>query len=480
MAEFYGNKVGHWSVYTTCDVNQQNNGAVQLHIQTYFQAWDQWNYRGLDAEYSQAVNGGNHSVYTDGGINVGHGERQQLLDDYVWVNRGYNAMDIPFNSHINVSGYAAGWSAGSGSISIGAKPSYTVSYDANGGSGAPGSQTRWWGEVINLSNTKPTRTNYEFLGWSTSAGGGVNYQPGSRYGEDASRTLYAVWKLSLVAPSLTEVTSWRSDASGVIQNDGTYVTVKASWSVDTAVDSNNSGMNMVVNDGSGDDTTTLSGVSGTYQKTFANKDIANSYTFTVTLTDKHMSVSATTMVGPAFFLLDINSTGTAIGIGQAAPASGLAVAGTYFATGDNQLPSTAATVGAVGSRAFVNGRMKIWNGSKWVPMDVPLQTFKGSNPAMPYESCTWWCCSGIVTMYLMWGVTGVSWDSGRIGSIPAEYAPPASVFMASNVQNNTTSGTSVFEVRSDGSIRWENLGGAQTADYHQATFSYGCKTLLVS
>ena len=50
MAEFYGNKVGHWSVYTTCDVNQQNNGAVQLHIQTYFQTWDQWDYHGLDAE----------------------------------------------------------------------------------------------------------------------------------------------------------------------------------------------------------------------------------------------------------------------------------------------------------------------------------------------------------------------------------------------------------------------------------------------
>ena len=54
----------------------------------------------------------------------------------------------------------------------------------------------------------------------------------------------------------------------------------------------------------------------------------------------------------------------------------------HIVTGDNQLPSTAATLGGAGSRAFVNGHMKIWNGSKWVPMDVPLQTFKGSNPAM--------------------------------------------------------------------------------------------------
>jgi hypothetical protein len=379
VAEFYGNKVGHWSVYTTCGVNQQNNGAVQLHIQTYFQTWDQWDYYGLDAEYSHAVNGSNRSVYTDGGINVARNARQQLLDDYVWVNRGRNAINIPFNSHINVNGYAAGWSAGSGSISIGAKPSYTVSYNANGGTGAPGSQRRWWGEVINLSNTKPTRTNYEFLGWSTSAGGGVNYPSGARYGEDTSRTLYAVWKLSLVAPSLSNVSSWRSDSSGNQQNDGTYVTVEASWSVDTKVDSNNSGMKMVVNAGSGDDTTTLSGASGTYQKTFANKDIANSYTFTVTLTDKHMSVSATTMVGPAFFLLDINPTGTAIGIGQAAPVSGLAVGGTYFATDISQLPKKDLSSG---SKAFVNGLMYLWLNNSWQLVD---QYFSD-----PSSFLTWW------------------------------------------------------------------------------------------
>ena len=363
MAEFYGNKVGHWSVYTTCDVNQQNNGAVQLHIQTYFQTWDQWDYYGIDAEYSHAVNGSNRSAYTDDGINVARNARQRLLDDYVWVNRTRNNISIPFNSHINVSGYASGWSAGSGSISIGAKPSYTVSYNANGGSGAPGSQTRWWGEVINLSNTKPTRTNYEFLGWSTSAGGGVNYPSGARYGEDTSRTLYAVWKLSLVAPTIKTVDSWRSDASGNADSGGNYATVKVTWSVDTTVDTNNTGVTMVISGGASN-TTNLSGTSGTYQKTFSGIDVGNSYVFNAKLTDKHMSISASARVGPSFFLLDINPQGTGIGIGQAAPSKGLVVGGTYFATDVANLPIL--TTINKGNRAYVNGELYIWDGSNWI------------------------------------------------------------------------------------------------------------------
>ena len=40
----------------------------------------------------------------------------------------------------------------------------------------------------------PTRTGYTFQGWATSSGGGVAYQPGQGYANDADITLYAVWK----------------------------------------------------------------------------------------------------------------------------------------------------------------------------------------------------------------------------------------------------------------------------------------------
>lgn len=85
-------------------------------------------------------------------------------------------------------------SSGSGSHTVGSLARHTVSYNANGGSGAPGAQTKWYGSVLTLSGTRPTRTGYTFQGWATSAGGGVAYQPGQGYANDANITLYAVWK----------------------------------------------------------------------------------------------------------------------------------------------------------------------------------------------------------------------------------------------------------------------------------------------
>ena len=71
---------------------------------------------------------------------------------------------------------------------------YTISYNANGGSGAPSSQTKTYGYDLTLSYTKPTRTGYTFAGWATSSNATVvTYAPGSTYRFDGDGTLYAVW-----------------------------------------------------------------------------------------------------------------------------------------------------------------------------------------------------------------------------------------------------------------------------------------------
>ena len=79
-----------------------------------------------------------------------------------------------------------------------------LNYNANGGSGAPSSQSdsiyassASGSKTFTISSTKPTRSGYEFQGWSTSSGSSTaSYQPGSTisvsYG--SSVTLYAVWK----------------------------------------------------------------------------------------------------------------------------------------------------------------------------------------------------------------------------------------------------------------------------------------------
>ena len=74
------------------------------------------------------------------------------------------------------------------------KATYTVSYNANGGSGAPSAQTKTSGTNLTLSTTKPTRTGYTFNGWNTnSSGTGTNYASGGTYSSDAAVTLYAKW-----------------------------------------------------------------------------------------------------------------------------------------------------------------------------------------------------------------------------------------------------------------------------------------------
>ena len=75
-----------------------------------------------------------------------------------------------------------------------ATSSYTVSYNANGGSGAPSSQTKTYGVSLALSSVTPIRSGYTFLGWGTSSSSTTaTYQPGGTYTDNASITLYAIW-----------------------------------------------------------------------------------------------------------------------------------------------------------------------------------------------------------------------------------------------------------------------------------------------
>ncbi len=72
---------------------------------------------------------------------------------------------------------------------------YTVSFNANGGSGAPAAQIKVPGKALTLSSTVPTRSGYTFLGWATSATAtAVAYQPGAQFKNNTNTTLYAVWE----------------------------------------------------------------------------------------------------------------------------------------------------------------------------------------------------------------------------------------------------------------------------------------------
>lgn len=97
---------------------------------------------------------------------------------------------------------------------------YTVKYNANGGTGAPGNQTKTHGTTLTLSTTRPTRTDYTFLGWATSANGSVAYQPGGSYTTNAAVTLYAKWEVSYVPPRIYNPhLEWvAEDTANLLQN----------------------------------------------------------------------------------------------------------------------------------------------------------------------------------------------------------------------------------------------------------------------
>ena len=71
---------------------------------------------------------------------------------------------------------------------------FTISFDANGGTGAPASQSKAKGKTLTLSGAVPRRDGFYFAGWATSSSAAAaEYQPGGAFKTDADITLYAVW-----------------------------------------------------------------------------------------------------------------------------------------------------------------------------------------------------------------------------------------------------------------------------------------------
>ena len=92
---------------------------------------------------------------------------------------------------------------------------YTVTFNANGGSGAPSSVTKYYGETVALPTTTPTRSGYTFSGWGTySSDTSANYQPGSNYSSNSSSTLYAIWTANVPEPETYTVSYNANGGSG--------------------------------------------------------------------------------------------------------------------------------------------------------------------------------------------------------------------------------------------------------------------------
>lgn len=113
-------------------------------------------------------------------------------------------------------------------VTIPAKPSYAVTYNANGGSNGPAAQTKWYGDALKLSTTQPTRTGYTFTGWNTAANGsGTPYTGGTNYTDNAALTLYAQWTINTYAVTYDGNTNTGGSTATQTKTYGTALTLRS-------------------------------------------------------------------------------------------------------------------------------------------------------------------------------------------------------------------------------------------------------------
>lgn len=128
-----------------------------------------------------------------------------ITSDGVYMNS--KTVNVPVNDDGTVkitayckyvgSGLESDYNGGSKSLTKRAAKTYTVTFNANGGSGAPGKQTKTHGTALELSDVVPTRSGYTFIGWATSSTAtSATYQPGEDYTANKAITLYAVWTVA--------------------------------------------------------------------------------------------------------------------------------------------------------------------------------------------------------------------------------------------------------------------------------------------
>jgi hypothetical protein len=103
---------------------------------------------------------------------------------------------------------------------------YAVTYNANGGTGAPASQTKIHGTNLTLSSTAPTRatvgsTQYTFAGWNTAANGtGTSYAAGATYTLNAPLSLFAQWTVTNLTWTITWNANGGTGGGSTTQNRG--------------------------------------------------------------------------------------------------------------------------------------------------------------------------------------------------------------------------------------------------------------------
>lgn len=193
--------------YVSGSVQTNGDGSVTISATGYCRSGDgsgyyyAYDYGVYTALYYRVGTSGNWTHLGNSSTTIlNYGSNVASVTKTFTVNKDHSSKTVQVmarpvltGSYINAGSSAADATA---NVSVSAKTSYTVAYNANGGTGAPSNQTKWYGETLTLSSTSPTRTGYTFQGWATSSSATSSaYSSGGSYTTNSGTTLYAVWKI---------------------------------------------------------------------------------------------------------------------------------------------------------------------------------------------------------------------------------------------------------------------------------------------
>lgn len=198
---------------------------------------------------------------------------------------------------------------------------YTVSYNANGGTGAPANQTKTYGKALTLSSTKPTRTNYNFKGWAASASATtVTYAAGASYTANAGITLYAVWEVAYQKPRIANVSVVRCNSSGTADDEGQNGLVSFDWECDQSVTSVVIKWKLPSATTWTSATVSASGTSGTINHVVGSNSLSveSTYDIHITVSDSGGSSYAISSLMSMKFVVDVLNGGKGIAFGKTA------------------------------------------------------------------------------------------------------------------------------------------------------------------
>lgn len=319
----------------------------------------------------------------------------------VTVNRSTSVKSVQFSCYMDFgsmtwSGTTGGYRSASGSFTLSAKPSYTVTYNANGGANPPSSQTKWYGSTLTLSSSKPTRTGYSFKNWNTNSGGtGTSYQPGASYTTNAALTLYAqwgaitytvsynanggtgappsqtkthgvtltltsskptrtnynflgwgvsptattvsyvsggsytansgitlyaIWELAYIVPRINNFASYRCDSAGNASESGTYFKVSFNWTTDKTVSSIKVMWKTSSSTSWSSTTLSASGTIGTVSSVIGSGAISTEYSYNVhvVVADSMSNTPVDAIIPSRLYPIDVLNGGRGVSVGKTA------------------------------------------------------------------------------------------------------------------------------------------------------------------